>query len=71
MYKRQLMMISIRQLYGVTCVVGVAVLIIFLLWDIQPVRSTLKKMPAWNYLGRRAKRFLRRQQADTRTAVKK
>lgn len=65
-----LMVISIRQLYGFTCVVGVAVLIIFLLWDIQPVRSTLKKMPAWNYLGRRAKHFLRRQQAAPMTVTK-
>ena len=46
------LMISIRQLYGVTCVIGVAVLIVFLLWDIQPVRSTLKKIPAWNFVGR-------------------
>lgn len=56
-----IMMISIRQLYGITCLIGIAVLIIFLLWDIQPVRSTLKKMPAWNYLGRKARRLWHRQ----------
>lgn len=52
-------MISIRNLYGVTCVVGCAVLLAFLLWDIQPVRSTLKKMPTWNFVGRRMKKHLK------------
>ena len=33
--------------------IGIGVLIIFLLWDIQPIRSTLKKMPAWNFVGRK------------------
>ena len=51
----QLLMISIRQLYGITCLIGIAVLLIFLLWDIQPIRSTLKKMPAWNFVGRKMK----------------
>lgn len=52
--------ISIRQLYGLTCLVAVVAVLIFLLWDIKPVRSTLKKMPYWNYLGRQAKKYLRR-----------
>ena len=52
----QLLMISIRQLYGITCLIGIAVLLIFLLWDIQPIRSTLKKMPAWNFVGRKMKK---------------
>ena len=52
----QLLMISIKQLYGITCLIAIAVLIIFLLWDIQPVRSTLKKMPAWNFVGKRMKK---------------
>ena len=47
-----LLMISIRQLYGITCLIGIAVLLVFLLWDIQPVRSTMKKMPTWNFVGR-------------------
>ncbi len=50
-----LLMISIRQLYGVTCVIGIAVLIVFLLWNVQPVRSTMKKMPTWNFVGRKMK----------------
>ena len=53
-----LLMISIRELYGLTCLIGIGVLIIFLLWDIQPIRSTLKKMPAWNFVGRKMKKNL-------------
>ena len=52
----QLLMISVRQLYGITCLIGIAVLLIFLLWDIEPVRSTLKKMPSWNFVGKMMKR---------------
>ncbi len=51
-----LLAISIRQLYGATCIAGVAVLLVFLLWDVQPVRSTLKKMPAWNFVGKMLKK---------------
>lgn len=52
----QLLMISIKQLYGLTCLIGIAVLLVFLVWDIQPVRGTLKKMPAWNFVGRKMKK---------------
>lgn len=52
-----LLMISIKQLYGFTCLIGVAVLVVFLLWDVQPVRSTLKKMPSWFSVGRMIKRL--------------
>lgn len=51
-----LLMISIRQLYGITCVIGIAVFLVFLVWDIQPVRSTLKKMPKWALVGKRLKK---------------
>lgn len=54
-----LLMNSIRQLYGITCLIGIAVLLVFLLWDIQPVRSTLKKMPAWNFVGRLMRKSLK------------
>ena len=57
----QLLMISVKQLYGLTCVIAVAVLLVFLLWDIQPVRSTLKKMPTWNFVGRRMKKKMKQE----------
>ena len=51
--------ITIRQLYGVASMIGIAVLLVFLLWNVQPIRSTLNKMPAWNVVGRRMRMTLR------------
>lgn len=48
----QVMMISVKQLFGATCIIGTVILFIFLLWDVQPVRKTLKKMPYWYVVGR-------------------
>jgi len=48
----QAMMISLKQLFGVTCIIATVVVFAFLLWDIQPVRTTLKKMPLWRVVGR-------------------
>ncbi len=63
-----LLMISVRQLYGFTCVIAAVVLLIFVVWDIQPVRSTLKKMPAWNAVGRQLKRMYKRSRTQFFTA---
>lgn len=56
----QYLLISVKQLFGVTCIIGVAVFFVFLLWNIQPVRTTLKRMPYWNVLGRDARMRLKR-----------
>ena len=56
----QATLVSIKQLYGVTCFIGFAALMAFLLWDIQPVRSTLKKMPNWPAVGKEIKKNLNR-----------
>lgn len=52
----QVMLVSVKQLFGVTCIIATVVLFIFLLWDIQPVRETLKKMPYWSVVGRLIRR---------------
>lgn len=52
----QAIMVSVKQLYGATCIMGSIILLFFLLWNIQPVRSTLKKMPTWNFVGRMMKK---------------
>ena len=56
----QSVMISVKYLFGATCIIGVIVLFVFLLWDIQPVRSTLRRMPYWNVVGRRVKKAFKR-----------
>lgn len=55
----QAMMISLKQLFGATCIIATIVFLLFLLWDIQPVRSTIKKMPYWNVLGKEMRAALK------------
>jgi len=54
----QALMISLKQLFGVTCIIAAVVLMVFLLWDIPPVRSTMKKLPDWNTVGQMMKKNL-------------
>lgn len=56
----QVILVSLKQLFGVTCIIATVVLLIFLVWDIQPVRDTLKRMPYWSVVGR----LLRRQMSS-------
>lgn len=56
----QSMMVSIKQLFGYMCIGGCVFLLILLLWDVPPVRSTLKKMPYWNVVGRTMKKQFHR-----------
>jgi hypothetical protein len=45
-------LVSCKQMFGYVCIFGVLFLLIYLLYDLQPVRSTLKKMPYWGSVGR-------------------
>ncbi len=56
----QLMLVSLKQLFGVTCLIGTVIFFVFLLWDVQPVRATLKRMPYWNVVGRTLRKALSR-----------
>ncbi len=55
----QLMLIAIKQLYGLTSLLGAVFLVILLLYNFQPIRSTLKKMPSWAAVGKSVKREVR------------
>ena len=39
------LMSSVKTIFGWCCLAGAAVLLLFLLYDVEPVRRTLKKMP--------------------------
>ena len=54
----QSMMVSIKQLYGVTCVIGCLFMLLLMLWHVQPVRSTLRHIPYWNKLGQQMRKEL-------------
>ncbi len=47
------MMSGIKTLFGWTCLAGCAALLLFLLYDVEPVRRTFKKMPSWKAVGRK------------------
>lgn len=55
----QSVMVSIKQLFGYTCMGGCVFLFILLLYDVQPLRDGLKKIPYWNVLGRIMKKEFR------------
>ena len=51
----QALMVSIKQLYGITCLIGIAFVLILLLLHVQPVRSTMKRMHSFHKLAKLAK----------------
>ena len=39
-------------MFGLVCLFGVFFLLIYMLYDVPPVRTTMKKMPYWNQVGK-------------------
>jgi DHA2 family multidrug resistance protein len=54
------MMMGVKQLYGATCIGGVFFLLLLMLYDVQPIRSSLKHVPVWNKVGKAMKEEMRR-----------
>ena len=52
----QVLMVSVKELYGVMSLIGAAILLLMLVYDVQPVRSTMQKMPRMKVLLRIVKR---------------
>ena len=46
------LLVAIKEMFGLMCIVGTAVLLLMLLYDVQPVRSTMRKMPKLKNLAR-------------------
>ena len=61
----QALLVSIKQLYGVTCLLGVAFLLLLLLWNVQPVRSTMKKIPSWHKVARHVRRLQKKRKESS------
>ena len=51
-------MMSIKQLYGATCLGASFFMLLMLLWHVTPVRSTMKHVPYWGKIGREMRREL-------------
>jgi hypothetical protein len=56
----QPLLVAIKQMFGYMCMAGCIFLFILMLWNIQPVRSTIQKMPYWNVLGKKMRKRLER-----------
>ncbi len=54
------MMMGTKQIFGVLCFAGIIFLLAMMAYDVQPVRSTLRRLPYWHRLYRPL-RFSRRQ----------
>jgi len=54
----QSLMMGIKQLFGVTCIIGCLFMLLLMLWHVQPVRSTLKHIPYWNKVGQQMRKEL-------------
>lgn len=52
------LMSGIKTLFGWTCFIGCAFLLLFLLYDVEPIRRTLKKIPSWRSVGMELKESL-------------
>ena len=55
------MMIGTKQIFGVLCIVGVIFLLAMMVYDVQPIRSTLRHLPYWNRVYQGMKQELRRE----------
>ena len=42
---QSVLMVAVKEMFGIMCIVGTIVLLLMLLYDVQPVRSTMRKMP--------------------------
>ncbi len=53
-----ILLVAVKEMFGIMCLVGTAVLLLMLLYDVQPVRRRLRRMPSLRRLTERAQRQL-------------
>ncbi len=52
------LMSGVKTIFGWSCLIGCIILMLFLLYDVEPVRTTLKKMPSWRSVAETLRRSL-------------
>ena len=52
----QVLMVAVKEVFGWMCLVGTLTLLLMLLYDVQPVRSTMKRMMPLRKIGRLVRR---------------
>ena len=48
----QILMVAVKEMFGIMCLIGTFTLFLMLLYDVQPVRSTMRRMLPLKKLGR-------------------
>lgn len=59
-FMQQITLVSVKQLFGWSALFGCGFTLLLLLFDVPPVRYTLKKIPYWNVIGRQMKKELKK-----------
>ena len=49
---QQVLLVAVKEMFGIMCLTGTLVLLLMMLYDVQPVRSTMKKMMSARQMGR-------------------
>ncbi len=52
----QVLMVAVKEMFGVMCLIGTLTLLFMLLYDVQPVRSTMRRMMPLRKIGRMIRR---------------
>lgn len=60
-----ILMVAVKEMFGIMCIIGTIVLLLMLLYDVQPVKSTMHRMPKLKSLGKIMMRQLRRESVAT------
>ncbi len=62
---QSVVMVAVKEMYGMMCLIGIAVLLLMLLYNVQPVRSTMQRMPKLKNLGNIMMRQFRKQSSSS------
>ena len=54
----QVLMVAVKEMFGLMCIIGtLTLLLLMLLYDVQPVRSTMRRMMPLRKIGQMIRRF--------------
>ena len=57
-------MVAVKEMFGLMCLIGTFTLLALLLYDVQPVRSTMKHMMPLKVIGQQIRRRVKDEGCD-------
>jgi len=55
----QVLMVAVKEMFGLMCLIGTFTLLFMFLYDVQPVRSTMKRMMPLRVIGQQIRRRMK------------